>query len=129
MSTATTVAQTLVRVTGLTQVTLGLLFWTGRQLTLVPLHMLVGFALVLSLWTLALLAARSGVNPGLVALAAVWGLLMPLFGLTQTQLLPGDFHWVIQVLHLFVGLAAIGQGEGLAAQIKRAQRPGAATTT
>jgi hypothetical protein len=35
-------------------------------------------------------------------------------------LLTGDFHWIIQVLHLLVGLGAIGQAEGLAARIKRA---------
>jgi len=128
MRTATNVAQTLVRVTGLTQVTLGLFFWTGHALTLVPVHMLVGFTLVLSLWTLAFLAARAGVTPGLVAMAAVWGLLMPVFGLTQTRLLPGDFPWVIQVLHLLVGLAAIGQGEGLAARIKQIRRPALQTT-
>ena len=41
--------------------------------------------------------------------------------MTQTQLLPGSWHWVIQVLHLLLGLGAMGQGEGLAARIKRAR--------
>jgi hypothetical protein len=78
----------------------------------------VGFVLVFSLWTLAVLAARAGVHPGLVALAIVWGFIVPVLGLTQERLLPGDAHWVIQVLHLLVGLGAIGQAEGLAARIK-----------
>jgi hypothetical protein len=123
MRTAATVAQMLVRITGLIQIVLGILFWTGNALALVPLHLLSGLILVLSLWTLAFIAARSGVQPGFVALVFVWGLLLPVFGLTQAQMLVGGAHWVIQVLHLLVGLAAIGQGEGLAARIKRSAAP------
>lgn len=118
MKTATTVFQTLVRVTGLIQIVLGMLFWTGNLRNLIPVHMLVGFALVLSLWALAGLAAASGVNPGFAALAIVWGLIVPILGLNQAQLLIGNAHWVVQVVHLLVGLGAIGQAEGLAARIK-----------
>jgi len=94
----------LVRATGVVQLLLGGLFWTGNALDLVPLHQTVGFLMVFGLWTLAALAARAGVRPPLVALAAVWGLIVPILGLTQTRLL--------------VGLGAIGQAEGLAARIK-----------
>ena len=121
MKIATTVFQTLVRLAGLTLIVLGMLFWTGHALTLIPVHMLVGFVLVLSLWALAVLAARAGVHPAFVALAIVWGLIVPILGLTQQRLLPGDAHWVIQILHLLVGLGAIGQAEGLAARIKGRQ--------
>jgi hypothetical protein len=119
MRTTATVAQWLVRITGLIQIVLGLLFWTGNQLTLVPVHMLVGLILVLSLWTLAFVGARSGAPPGLVVVAFLWGLLLPIFGVTQVQILTGGAHWLIQILHLLVGLAAIGQGEALGQRIKR----------
>ena len=121
MKIAVTVAQNLVRLSGLILIVLGVLFWSGNALTLIPLHMLIGFVLVLSLWTMAFLAARSGVSPGLVALGFLWGLLVVVFGLTQDQLLTGDAHWVIRVLHLLVGLGAIGQSEGLAVRILRRQ--------
>jgi hypothetical protein len=121
MKIATTVLQTLVRLSGLTLIVLGMLFWTGHALTLIPVHMLVGFVLVLSLWALAVLAARAGVHPGLVILAMLWGGLVPVLGLTQDRLLLGDAHWMIQVLHLLVGLGAIGQAEGLAARIRGRQ--------
>ncbi len=85
--------------------------------------MLSGFVLVLSVWTLAVLAAIAGVSRGFVVLVIVWGVIVLVLGLTQTQLLPGDFHWVIQVLHLLVGLGAIGQAEGLAARIKNLRTP------
>ncbi len=51
------------RISGLTAVVLGVLFWTGNALTLLPIHMLAGFVLVLTLWILALLALRAGVRP------------------------------------------------------------------
>jgi hypothetical protein len=118
MRGATTAAQMLVRVTFVVQLALGVLFWTGRALDWVPLHQTIGFLLVFGLWTLAVLAARAGVRPPLVALAAVWGLVVPVLGLTQTRLLVGSAHWLIEVLHLLVGVAAVGIAEGLAARVK-----------
>jgi hypothetical protein len=118
MRTATTAAQMLVRACGVVQLVLGGLFWTGNALGLVPLHMLVGFLLVLGLWTLAALAARAGVPASMVALAAVWGLVVPVLGLNQERLLVGSAHWVIEVLHLLVGLGALGLAERLAARTR-----------
>jgi hypothetical protein len=118
MRRATTAAQMLVRATFVVQLVLGGLFWTGRALDLVPLHQTIGFLLVFGLWTLAVLAARAGVRPPLVALAAVWGLVVAVFGLAQTRLLVGSAHWLIEVLHLLVGVAAVGMAEGLAARVK-----------
>lgn len=120
MRATATVARWLVRITGLIQIVLGVLFWTGNQLTLLPVHIAVGVILVLGLWTVAFVAARSGVQPGFVAIAFLWGLLVVVFGLTQTQMLVGGAHWVIQVLHLLVGVFAIGQAEGLGQRIRQA---------
>jgi hypothetical protein len=88
---------------------------------LIPVHMLSGMILVLMLWMLALLAALAGTNRGLAALAFVWGLVVPVLGVTQGRLLPGPAHWVIEVLHLLVGLIAIGMGERLARGLYRQQ--------
>lgn len=119
MNAATTVLRTLARLTGLIQIILGLLFWTGNALNLIVVHIFVGLVLVLTLWGLAILGAFAGVNRGVVALALVWGLIVPIFGLTQSTILPGSLHWIIEVLHLLVGLSAIGQAEGLAKRIKQ----------
>jgi hypothetical protein len=83
--------------------------------------MLLGIALVLALWTLAVLAAIARVNLALVVLAALWGFVVPILGLTQTRLLPGAAHWVIQVLHLLVGITAIALAQILARQITHRQ--------
>lgn len=123
MKTAITTCQLLIRGTGLLQILLGLLFWFGYARTLISIHMLIGLVLVLSLWVLAVLAARSGVSLGFVALAIVWGVIVVLLGVTQTQLLPGAFHWVIQLVHLAVGLAAMGMGERLATMSLSSREP------
>jgi hypothetical protein len=113
-----TIAQMVVRVTFLVQVVLGIAFWTGHLLNLVTLHILAGILLVLGLWTLAALGARAGAPIPLVVVAVLWGALLPVFGLTQDMILVGNLHWIIQVLHLLVGVAALGQAENLAARIK-----------
>lgn len=111
-------AQTTVRVAGVLLVLLGVLIWTGHGDRIVPVHQLLGLVLVLGLWTLAYTGARTGLPVGLVVVAFVWGLIAPVLGLTQVNLVTGSLHWIIQVVHLLVGLGAIGIAEGLAAMIK-----------
>jgi hypothetical protein len=123
MRTAVTVANTLTRLTGVIQIVLGVLFWIGYATSLIPVHIISGTVLVLSLWTLAILAARAGVQTGLVVLSLIWGLITVALGLTQGALLVNSAHWIIKVLHLLVGLGAIGQAEGLAAIIKHGHLP------
>jgi uncharacterized membrane protein len=123
MRTATTVIRMLIRLLGLVMVVLGLLFWTGNALNFIGLHMLLGMVLVLLLWALSILAARSRVGLGLVALGVAWGVIVVALGMTQTRLLPGDFHWVIKLLHLLVGIGAVGIAERLAGSALRAETP------
>ena len=100
-----------IRVVGVVQLALGLAFWTGNLLGLVDLHQLLGILLVLAVWALAALAARAGVPGGLVAGAVVLGLVVPIVGLTQRELLPGSAHWLIQVLHLLLGIGSLSWRE------------------
>ena len=117
----------LARLDGVVMLILGGLFWTGNALALIPVHMLLGIVLVLTLWSLALIAARSGVQPGLVGFAIVWGFVVPILGMTQSGLLPGPAHWVIQVIHLLVGITAVGLADTLGgASLKRVGPPQAA---
>ena len=120
---AITALQMGIRAIGVVQLVLGLAFWTGNLLGLVDLHQLLGILLVLAVWTLAALAARAGVPAGLVAGAVVLGLVVPVVGLTQRELLPGSAHWVIQVVHLLLGLGLLGLAENLAARAKARPAP------
>jgi hypothetical protein len=107
MMMLTNIAIWAVRLTGPTQVVLGLLFWTGRALTLLPLHMLIGMVFVLAILVLAGVAARAGLRRALVLLTVALGLVIPLFGITQSRVLPGPAHWVVKLAHLLIGIAAM----------------------
>jgi hypothetical protein len=109
----TAALRVIIRASFLVQLALGVLFWTGRATQLIALHRLNGFVLVMAVWALAFIAARAGVNPRLVAAAILWGLVAPVLGLTQERILPGSFHWIVQILHLLVGFALIGLAENL----------------
>ena len=119
MSRTVTIARGLVRLTAIVQIVLGVLFWTGNATGLIDLHQLSGIILVLSLEVLVFAAARAGVDRRLVVTAGLWGVLVVALGLSQTSLLQGSAHWVIEILHLLVGLAAIGQAEALATRTQQ----------
>ncbi|MGE5226409.1 MAG: hypothetical protein ACM3OO_05990 [Planctomycetaceae bacterium] len=104
---------------------LGVAIWTGDGDGLIPLHVAIGVVLVLTLWTVCGIAARSGVSSGTVAFAAAWGVLVVVLGLIQEELVPGDLHWTIQVLHILVSMGAIWWGRRLAGLIARARLAGA----
>jgi hypothetical protein len=115
------IARSLISLFGIALLVLGILFWTGHAMSLLPLHMLLGGLFVITLLVLAVpgLAARN--SRGLAAVVLVWSLLVPLVGVTQLRLLPGADHWVIQVIHLLVGIIAMGLGHALARRLgKRA---------
>jgi hypothetical protein len=114
-----TVAQMIVRVSGVLLLILGLLFWTGDALGLIPVHILLGVLLVLALWLLAATASQMGVPIGLVAGAALLGLVLAWLGFTQDSMLPGSAHWIIQALHLVLGMAAIAIAEVIGGRIRR----------
>lgn len=86
---------------------LGLAFWNGALYSLVHVHAAIGIIVVLSLWALAILAFTKNMTPGLVLTATVWGLATIGIGIGQTHILMGDLHWLVQILHLALGLGAI----------------------
>ena len=114
MKTTITVIAILVRLCFVALLILGLGFWSGHWFALIPLHISVGIALVLGLWLTSILAAVARVPVSIVIGGLVWGVLVLAFGMKQMTLAPGPSHWMIQVLHLLVGMAAIGLNERLA---------------
>jgi hypothetical protein len=114
-----TIAHWVVRIAGVIELILGLLFWTGDLRNLIPVHMLLGTLVVLALWLLAATASQMGVPVGMAIGAAVIGLLLAVVGFTQTSLLPGGAHWVIQAIHLILGMAAVASGEMIGGRLRR----------
>jgi hypothetical protein len=103
----------LVRILFLFQLILGISFWTGHGFSLIGVHMLSGLAIVVCLWTSAIIAATARVQAGIIVTAFVWGAIVVALGISQSSLVPGAAHWTIQVVHLIVGFGAIGLNERL----------------
>jgi hypothetical protein len=97
----------------------GIIFWTGNADPLQIVHILVGIIAVLALWVLGIIQGLRGGNYGLTAAAIVVGLLLALVGLFQKGWLTGSTHWIIQVIHLLLGIAAIGLGEMISGRSRR----------
>ncbi|MSP39386.1 MAG: hypothetical protein EXR70_12925 [Deltaproteobacteria bacterium] len=100
---------------------LGLLLWGGLGMNLISLHMLLGFLAVGALWIVAVGQAlgKNGNWPIAIAALLLGGLTIWL-GTTQTTLMSGDRHWIVQVIHLLLGVALIGLGHVGAARQRRA---------
>ena len=111
----------VLRVAVLAALILGILFWTNvvDGTGLVVVHGLIGIVVVLSLWVLGIAQALEGGSFGLAVAAFVLGFLVLLVGLFQVNWLPGSNHWIIQVIHLLLGLSAIGLGEMIGGRHKR----------
>ena len=115
-----TIAVMVLRLAVLAALIMGILFWTGNADNLIPIHMLIGIIVVLSLWTIGL--AQGFMKGGSFALAAatfILGLILAIVGLYQQGWLSGSAHWVIQVIHLLLGLSAIALGEMIYGRTRR----------
>jgi hypothetical protein len=117
------IAQLVLRLTGLTQIVIGVLIWAGRGDDFLQGHMGLGLLFVLSLLCLAALGLWSRVSVGLAVRAVVWGIVVLWFGMVQSRIWPGQLHVYVRVAHLLIGLIAIGVGEALAARLKRTASP------
>ena len=101
---------------------LGILFWTGNADSFVPLHIALGVLMTLSLWGAGLLVGtREGGSPGLMISAFVLGLIVIFFGLNQQTFLVCSLHWIIQVLHMLLGISSVILAIPIARHYKAAQ--------
>jgi hypothetical protein len=104
---------------------LGILLWAGNAAdSLILVHIGLGILVVLSLWTLGLAQALTkGGSWGLAIGAVVVGLILAASGGTQDEILTGSLHWVIQGIHLLLGLSALGLGEWIGGRYRRSRVP------
>ena len=95
----------------------GILFWTGTAVNLIALHMLVGFLAVGALWVIGLTQAFAQHGSWIIAACAlIVGAVMIVLGMMQSSLMAGEHHWIIQAIHLALGLLTIGIGHMAAAR-------------
>jgi hypothetical protein len=69
--------------------------------------MLFGLTVTLALLVMSIIAVSTrGMRIWGIA-GIVYALIVPVFGLTQFNILSGDLHWLIQTAHMLVGIGAM----------------------
>jgi uncharacterized membrane protein YczE len=96
------------------------MLWSGRGYEYLRLHMWLGFIITFALLLLVILALLARVRPAMPLVTFVWAVLLPVIGIAQLRIVPGPNHWTIRVIHLILGVGAIGLGEVLSKRIKQA---------
>jgi hypothetical protein len=92
---------------GLGAFALGLTIWLTGLDTIIGIHMLFGLIVVFLLLIIGIMAATKQELRILGIVSIIYALIVPLLGVTQFNILPGSLHWLIQALHLLVGLGAV----------------------
>jgi hypothetical protein len=109
----------VLRVAVLAALVLGILFWAGNADNLVLVHMGIGILVVISLWVMGIAQGLQGGSFGFALATFVVGFFVLLVGLFQTRWLIGPNHWIIQVIHLLLGLSAISLGEMIGGRYRK----------
>ena len=117
------IASAVLSLAGLLALILGLLFWTGAALNLLQMHMLLGLLAVGALLVIGIGQAFSKGGSWTIAVGTlVVGAATIVIGMVQASLMVGEFHWVIQVVHLLLGLLTIGMGHMGAARYRKSSQ-------
>ena len=118
---AVRIIQWVAGLAGLGALTLGLLFWIA-QVNDINIHMLFGLTVALALLVLSIVMVATRGTRLLGAVGIVYALILPVFGLTQSGILIGSMHWLIQAAHLLVGLGALALAGIMATRYMRLKR-------
>lgn len=113
----------VIRLAGLAGLVLGIVIWSGSGYRYLQSHIWLGFIVTFSLLLLVLFALLSRVRPALPLLGLAWAVLLPVIGIAQLRIVLGPNHWTVRVLHLILGIGAIGFGEVLAKRALLRNRP------
>jgi hypothetical protein len=108
-----------IRIAWLGAIVLGLLFWGGIFTGALNLHMFLGGVVAFALALLAVYAFVIKVRVPLAIVSLLWAAATLYIGIAQTRLMPGSSHWIIELIHLLLGVGAIGLAEALAAALGR----------
>lgn len=98
-----------------------LLIWT-LQLDLINVHMLSGLIVTLALLVISVLAVFTRGLRVLGSIGIVYAFVLPLPGMNQETLLIGDLHWLLQVLHMLVGIGALAYAGVISVRYRHLRR-------
>ncbi|HWF10974.1 MAG TPA: hypothetical protein VG297_21040 [Bryobacteraceae bacterium] len=112
---------------------IGLLRWCARlggvgalvvglmlgRFPLFHLHMTLGGLVALALLILAFAALGAKVRAPVAVVAIVWAIVLVYVGMMQNRWMPGSSHWVIEAVHVLIGIGGVGLAEMLAGAVTR----------
>lgn len=98
--------QWLSRLVGACELTLGLVIWFVG-VSSVSLHILLGSVMVLILLIVGAIALSVKETRSLGVIGILYAAILPGFGMVQMSLLIGPLHWLVQSLHLLIGVGSI----------------------
>ena len=107
------------RITGLIALILGFFLWQGRFPGTLRLHMTLGALVAAYLVMISLAAGFARVRPPMALVGLLWAAATVYVGMKQNIMMPGSSHWVIEVVHVLLGVGAIGLVEMLAGAYSR----------
>jgi uncharacterized membrane protein len=113
--------QIVVGIAGLCALVLGLFIWIAN-IDLTDIHMLFGLLVTLGLLVMSIIAltARELRMWGMVGI--IYAIIVLIFGVSHSNLLVGNLHWLIQTLHTLVGIGAIVLTGALGARYRTLKR-------
>ena len=85
----------------------GWLYWIANSTGFIFTHMVLGITFALLLLALSLIQLLTGRMRLLGASGIVCTLILTALGFTQTGLLVGPMHWLIQTAHVVIGFGAL----------------------
>ncbi len=115
------ILQIIVGIAGLCALVLGLVIWIAN-IDLTDIHMLFGLLVTLGLLVMSIIAltARGLRIWGLAGI--VYAIILLVFGESQSNMLAGNLHWLIQALHTLIGIGAIVLTGALGARYRTQKR-------
>ena len=100
------ILQIIVGLAGLCALVLGLFIWIANS-ELTDTHMLFGLLVTLGLLVMSTIALTTRGLRIWGTVGIVYAIIVLIFGVSQSTMLIGNLHWLIQTLHTLVGIGAI----------------------
>ncbi len=85
---------------------LGLLYWIFN-ISFIDIHMWLGITGATGFLVLGVVALFTRGMRLLGVGSIVYAIILPIFGMTQARILPGELHWLIRTAHMLVGIGAM----------------------
>ena len=96
----------------------GILIWTGNGASWSMGHMGLGLLFAVLVVAFAAMGKAAGAPKSLTWVAILWALVTIIVGMTQQRVMVGASHWLIQIVHLGLGMGMAAQAERTAKAVK-----------